>query len=299
MSGLVYFNGILIPEREVVLPITDRGYLYGEGLFETMKATRGFIPFLQEHLRRLYQGVQTLQIPFEVSSAKLEFTLYQTLFHNRLKEAYIRLNLSRENRELGSLEAGTKTHLLVVAKPLRKVPDKLYEEGGSARVSSRFRILPDELSQVKTSNYLRSLLAKQEARRQGAFEAILLNTHGRVADGASSNIFLHNGSGWVTPSLEEGILPGIIRGVLFDMMRKNGISIQERAVELSELQEAQEVLLTNAIQEILPLTYLNDRPIHGGSVGPETHQLMDLFKDEIQYRYEQFESKTWGAKESG
>jgi branched-subunit amino acid aminotransferase/4-amino-4-deoxychorismate lyase len=141
-------------------------------------------------------------------------------------------------------------------------------------------------------------MAKKEAGQSGAEEAILLNTAGRVAEAASSNIFIYDGVRWITPTLEEGVLPGVVRQVLLTVMRKNQILFEERPVEVSDLKNAREALLTNAIRELVPLTLLDGQPINRGAVGEQTRRLMDLFKEEIQYRFEQFESKTLGAKQS-
>src|SRR5436190_7089804 len=104
MSEFVYFNGLLRHESEVSVSMLDRSYLYGEGLFETMKASQGFIPFMQEHLNRLFKGMDLMQMHLDISGAKLEFALYQTLHHNRLMNAYLHLPLSRENLEIGNWE---------------------------------------------------------------------------------------------------------------------------------------------------------------------------------------------------
>ncbi len=295
MTSLVYYNGMLKHEHEVAFWALDRSYLYGEGLFETMKATRGFIPFLNEHLQRLFRGLDILRMQLNVSASKVEFALYQTLHHNRLKDAYLRLTLSRENREIGSFQAGDGSNLIVLAKPIEKPSPKFYEEGVYAVVMEDLRIFPDPLCQINSTNYLRSLVAQRLAQEKGADEALLLNTSGNVAEGATTNLFFFNGDKIVTPSLNEGPLPGVTRRVVLELLQKNYLPCEERAVTLDEVLNAKEAFITNAIKEIVPLTRVNDHPIGQGRPGPETAKIRNLFEEEIQFRFENFESKRWGV----
>lgn len=295
MSGLVYYNGMLKHEHEVAFWALDRSYLYGEGLFETMKATRGFIPFMAEHLNRLFRGMDLLRMQVNLSASKLEFALYQTLHHNRLKDAYLRLMLSRENKEIGSFEPGDTTNLVVLAKPFEKLPRRFYEEGLKAKVIEDFRISPDPLCQVKSTNYLRPMLAQRMAQEKGADEALLLNIFGNVAEGATTNLFIFDGKKIVTPPVSEGPLPGVTRRVVIDLLVKNYIPYEERPVTLEELLGAQEAFLTNAIKEIAPLTRVNEAKIGEGVPGPETAKVASLFREELQFRFESFESKRWGV----
>jgi branched-chain amino acid aminotransferase len=297
MSGLVYFNGILVPESEVALSLKDRSYLYGEGLFETMKAEKGFIPFLQEHLSRLFGGVDLLNLNVSISLPKLEFSIEQTLLHNHLKDAYIRVNLSQESEEHGDFHPGQKTNLAIIVKPLKKAPARLYRQGATAKIYGGFRIHPDVFCAIKSANYLRYLLARRDAEKAGADEALLLNTQGRLVEGATTNFFLHDGSRWITPPLAEGPLAGVTRGVLLDMMRKNDVPVEEKAIAVEELRGAAEAILTNAIREIIPLSRVDDLPIGRGEVGAETRRLMELYQEEVQFRRERFESRMSGVED--
>jgi len=299
MPTLVYFNGTLCQENEVSLSMLDRSYLYGEGLFETMKACQGFIPFLQEHLDRLFRGMDLLEMHLDISGAKLEFALYQTLHHNRLKNAYLRLNLSRENKELGSLEPSENLNLIVIARPLVKPPARIYRDGCSAYTVEDFKIAPDRLRQVKSTNYLRQLLAQRVAQEHGADEALMKNTYGRPVEGARANLFLWIEDKWITPPLEEGILPGVTRQIVIDLMVKNRIEHEERPLQTEDLQAAGEAFFTNAIRDVFPFSRLDGRPIGSGEVGKQTQRLMQMYKEEIQFRFERYESRRWGVQELG
>jgi branched-subunit amino acid aminotransferase/4-amino-4-deoxychorismate lyase len=296
MSGLVYFNGMLKHEHEVSLWTLDRSYLYGEGLFETMKASQGFIPFLPEHLHRLFRGLDLLRMPIDLSASKLEFSLYQTLHHNRLKDAYLRLTLSRQNKETGTFEPGDAVNLLVVAKALDKAPKKIYTDGAGAKVIEDFRISPDPLCQVKSTNYLRNLLAQRMAKEGGFDEALLLNSAGNLVEAATANLFIFDGDKFVTPPLSEGALPGVTRRIILELLEKNYLGFEERPLKVSDLLTAPEAFLTSALKEVMPLTRVNDKPIGRGSPGKETERVAALFNEEKQYRIESFESKKWGVE---
>ena len=296
MAQLVYFNGLLRHDNEVSVSMLDRSYLYGEGLFETMKASQGFIPFLQEHLSRLFKGLDLLKMSLDISGSKLEFALYQTLHHNRLKNAYLRVTLSRENIEMGNFKPSENSNLIVVARSLPRIPQRFYAQGCSALLIEDFKIAPDRLSQVKTTNYLKHILSWRMAKEQGADEALLSNTSGNLVEAATANLFIHDGERYVTPPLEEGILPGVTRQVLIDLMVKNRLPYQERPLKLEELLNAKEAFLTNSIKEIVPLTKVNGQAIADGQPGAKTAQVQQLFREEIQFRFERFESRRWGVE---
>ena len=295
MSSYVYFNGTLRQEHEVKVSIFDRSYLYGEGLFETLKASQGFIPYMQEHLNRLFHGIDLLKMDVDVSRAKLEFALYQTLHHNRFKEAYLKLILSRENLEFGSTEAGEETNLLVVAKVLPKLSTKLYTQGCSAHVVDSIKIAADVLCQIKSSNYLKQLLAQRIARDVGADEALLLNSSGRLVEGATSNLFIVKQRKVFTPPLEEGILPGITRQVLLELMQRNHWNFEETPLTIEDLREADEAFLTSSLKEVMPLTRVDGKTIGEGQVGPLSQEALQLLREETQFRIEGFQSRRWGV----
>lgn len=297
MAKLVYFNGVLVPQEEVAIPITDRSFLYGEGLFETIHATRGFIPFMEEHLDRFFSSLAILDFNPDISRDKLRFMIYQTLRHNRLKEAYLRVHLSRENEELGSLQPSERYNLLIFPKELEEPLEALSESGAAAVIYSQMTFCPNPLSRLKTTSYLPYLRAKNFAQSQGAKEAILLSPSGYVVEGASSNVFMWTGVEWLTPKLEQGGLAGVTRRVILDLMRGNEIPVQELSLSQEVLIGAEEIFVSNAIQEVLPITLFEGRPVGAGNVGSETRRIEELFREEIQYRYENYEIQHWDTEE--
>lgn len=295
MSHYVYFNGTLKQEHEAKISILDRSYLYGEGLFETMRSYHGFIPYLHEHLNRFYNGLHLLNINADLSRAKLEFALYQILHHNRFKEAYLKLIFSRENLEFASMEVGDESNLVVVAKAIPKISAKFYSHGCSAQIIEDFKISPDVLCQVKSCNYLRYLLAQRNARQEGADEALMVNCFNRLVEGATSNLFIVKQGKVLTPPLEEGILPGVTRQVLLESMKKNNWDCEEMPLDQDDLKNADEAFLTSSIKEVMPLTHVNGQPIAEGRVGERSRAALQLLREETQFRIEAFQSRRWGV----
>jgi branched-chain amino acid aminotransferase len=284
MSGLIYLNGILVDAQEAVVPVTDRAYLYGEGLFETMQATQGVIPFLPEHLERFFSGFDVLEFRPNISKAELEHAVYQTLRQNHLQDAYLRIQLSRESAAFGSLQAADRYNLIIVAQPLNNEVEKYRREGVAAVLVPDYKIQTHPLSGVKSSNYSINLRAKAYAKKQNAQEAIFADAEGNLVEGASSNLFIWNGQSWITPPLNSGALPGVMRRVLISLMKTHDIPFEERTIAPQELAQAQEAILTNAIWEIMPLTCWEGRPVVEGTLGERTHELQKRLGDEIRSR---------------
>ena len=284
MSGLIYLNGILVDAKEAVLPVTDRAYLYGEGLFETMKATQGFIPFLSEHLDRFFFSLPALDFHPKISREELEHAAYQTLRQNHLQEAYLRIQLSRENEAFGSLTPSERYNLLIVAQALKKDHEALGIQGAAAVLFPDYTVRASPLTGIKSTNYAVQLRAKAFAKSHGAHEAIFADATEHLVEGASSNFFLWNGRAWLTPPLNNGPLPGVTRRVLMMLLKQNQVPCEERSISIHELAEAEEAILSNAIWEVLPLTQWEGRAIGSGRVGEKTKQLQQWLAEEIKKR---------------
>ena len=284
MSGLIYLNGILLDAQEAAIPVTDRAYLYGEGLFETMKATQGVIPFLPEHLDRFFLSLPVLDFKPSITRAELEHAVYQTLRQNHLQEAYLRLQLSRENAAFGGLQAADRYNLLIVAQPLNNEMDEFRGKGMAAVLFPDHPVQAHPLSGVKSTHYALNLRAKAYAKKQNAQEAIFADLKGNLVEGASSNLFIWNGRSWITPALSSGALPGVMRRVLLSLMKARNIPCEERGLSSDELAKAHEAILTNAIWEIMPLIRWEVQSIGTGQVGEKTSELQKWLADEIRSR---------------
>ena len=275
-QAMVYLNGDLLRAEEARIPATDRGFLYGDGLFETVRAYRGVCFRLEDHLDRLLASAQELKIP--LPSGDISKAIRELLRANGLSDAYVRITLSRgEHQGRLALETSSAPTLLIVAGPPHQ-PDPNDYETGIACIISQIRQSAEAPSRRhKTLNYLDNLLAREEARLAGVQEAILLNTRGEVAEAATANLFLVEGEKLVTPSLEANILAGITRKVVLAMAKELGIEAEESLFDVDRLLAADEVFLTNSSIEILPVRRMDDRAVGTGQVGSVTGKLSEEY----------------------
>ncbi len=269
MEKLVYLNGSLVPENEAKVSVFDRGFLYGDGLFETMRAYAGKIFRLEKHLERLFRSAKMIFLSLTQGEEELKKAVYRTLKANKLKESYLRLTVSRgEGRRGPDIRDNLSPNIIIAAKPLPLYPRDWYEEGIKAVIVTKIR--RDEtspLSRIKSLNYLPNILARSEAGDKGAEEGIMLNSRGYLTEGTVSNLFLVTHGKIITPSGESGILPGITREAILELASQQELKISEREVKLSELKEAEETFLTNSLREVVPLTRVDGHPVGSGKPG--------------------------------
>jgi branched-chain amino acid aminotransferase len=288
MEEIVYLNGQLVPRSKAKLSPFDHGFLYGYGLFETMRAYNGHIFRLDRHLARLRPSAQSLGLTHNVIATldavkgdqSLETACMETLEANKLKDARLRLTISAGEGNM-TPDPGTCSSptVLVTAQNLVSLPHEKYESGFKAALSSLRRDSQSPLSRLKSTCYMENILARTEAKAAGCDEAILLNERGYVAEGSSTNIFLLSNGELVTPSLESGVLPGITREAVLEIAQASNIKTMERQVELKELTEAEEAFITNSILELIPLTWFDGKPIGSGKAGQLTKKLMAAYKE--------------------
>lgn len=279
MSEIIYLNGHLVPHSEARLSPFDHGFLYGYGLFETMRAYSGHIFHLDHHLNRLRRSAESLGLADKIADIDLETACLETLRANELKDARLRLTISAGEGDM-TPDPGTCSSptVLVTAKPFVPLSPKRYEQGFKAVLSSLHRDSQSPLSRLKSTCYLNNILARMEAKTAGCNEAIMLNERGYLAEGSISNIFLVSKGILITPSLESGVLPGITREAVLEIARAWNIKTAERQVELKELSEAEESFVTNSILEIMPLTWFDGKPIGSGMAGQLTKKLMAAYR---------------------
>jgi len=270
----VFLNGRFVERGEAAAPALDRGLLYGYGLFETMRSYGGRVFRLEEHYRRLCEGAAVLDLPPALTLDDLRAAVDALLEQNGLADAYLRLTVTAGPAPDGG---GASPSILLVARPLSGYPPDLYQRGMAAVTSASRRNEASPLSRVKSLNYLDNLLAREEARRKGADEAILLNTRGLVAEGSASNVFLVGSEGILTPGIDSGALPGITRATVIELAREAGIACAEGEVATEALVQAAEAFLTNSIMGVMPLTRLDGRPIGSGRPGPVTGAIRRLY----------------------
>jgi len=277
MSEIVYLNGSLIPLSQARISVLDYGFLYGFGLFETMRAYEGQVFRLYSHLSRLVRSAEILGLLIGVTD--LKGAVMATIQANQLSDARIRITISiGEGSMVPDPDTCKQPTVLIMAGNYHPYPEQVYKKGFRAVVSSIRRNSQSPLSRLKSANYLENLLAKQEARKAGADEALCLNEKGLLAEASMSNIFLVADGVLKTPGQEGGILPGITREVLLELASQLGISTFEQDIRLEEVFQAQEAFLTNSLIEIMPLAEVDSKPVGSGKPGPVTRKLMANYK---------------------
>ena len=283
MAEIIYLNGQLIPRSEAKLSPFDHGFLYGYGLFETMRAYNGHIFRLDSHLTRLRHSAEILGLMYNViaSEAKqsLESACTATLEANKLKDARLRLTVSTGEGDMTpDPSTCTSPTILITAQNLVPLPPEKYESGFKAAISFLRRNSQSPLSRLKSTCYMENILARMAAKAGGCDEAILLNEQGYLAEGSTTNVFIVSHGELITPCFESGVLPGITRDAVLEIARTSNIKATERWVELNELIEAEEAFLTNSILELMPLVSIEGRTIGSGKPGKLTKDLLFAYR---------------------
>lgn len=267
----VWINKKFVGIDNARISIFDRGYLYGDGVFETMRSYAGRIFRLDEHLDRLFKALKIMRISPPYGKQALEKIIYKCLEVNGIKSGYIRLEITRGEGRFGiSYQDDFKPNMVIVAKPFGEYPDWMYSRGIKAKVVAVRQNEYSPVSTIKSLNFLQFILARLYAKEDGYDEAILLNTKGNVAEAATSNIFLVKRESLVTPSIDSGILPGVTRRVIIEIAKKLKVGVRERTVSPRELKSADEIFLTNSLVEVMPVMGVNGRKVRDGKVGEIT-----------------------------
>lgn len=288
MEEIVYLNGSLVPRSQARVSAFDHGFLYGYALFETMRAYHGKIFLLERHLKRLKDSAEIIGLSQSLEEIDLGKACLETLRANNLKDARLRLTVSRgEVDTFPGTGINITPTVLVTARSYTALPVEIYNRGYRAGVSSLCRCRQSVISRIKSANYLVSVLAKMEAEAAGLDEALLLNESGFIAEGSVSNVFFINSSGLITPPLESGILPGITREVVIELAGSLGTGVTEGDVRSADLKKFDEAFLTNSIMGIMPLVAVrNDTGkmvnIGSGKPGKVTNRLMAAYREMVE-----------------
>jgi branched-chain amino acid aminotransferase group I len=284
MEGIVYLNGELVAASEARVSVFDHGFLYGYGLFETMRAYRGRIFLLERHLKRLMQSADTIGMGPGLADVDLAQACQDTLEANNLQDARIRLTVTNgESDTFPWAGASGRATVVITAIPYAPPESVRYVQGVKIGLTSLRRCQQSLLSSIKSTDYLLSVLARMEAARQGLHETLMLNDDGFIAEGSGSNVFFVKASRLVTPSLGSGILPGITRQVVIELADRLGITVTEGTVGLGSLKHSDEAFLTNSMIGIMPLVQVRDDAgdtitIGSGKPGRMTKKFMADYK---------------------
>jgi branched-chain amino acid aminotransferase len=274
----VYLNGRLLPADEARVSVVDRGFLYGDGVFETLRAYGGRPFQLTEHVTRLYRSASLIGLELPWPPGAVREAVEATLEANGLAEAYVRITVTRGDGLGIEPPAPARPTLVVHARPLAIDP-RVYLDGVTAAVVRTRRNLPAAVPpEAKCLNYLNNILAYREARAVGAQEAIMLNAEGAVAEGSVSNVFAVVQGKVLTPPVEAGIFPGLARATVLGLARELGRPVEERLFGPDLLLAADEVFFTNSVREVVPVVRVNGTRVGDGMPGPVARLLLEAYR---------------------
>lgn len=275
----VYINGKLYDREKATISVFDHGLLYGDGVFEGIRSYNGRVFKLDEHLDRLDQSARAIMLDLPMSKPAIRKAVLSTLRVNRLRDAYVRLIVTRGIGDLGlDPRKCRRSSVIIITDRISLYPAQYYSKGLTVTTVATRRNLPEALDpRIKSLNYLNNILAKIEANNYGVLEAIMLNSDGYVAECTGDNIFMYRGGSLITPPTHIGALEGITRGVTIELARSMGIPVLEEIFTLYELYTAQECFLTGTAAELIPVCRVDSRPIGNGRPGPVTLALIEKF----------------------
>jgi branched-chain amino acid aminotransferase len=285
-------EGKLCPPEEAVVPVTDRGFLYGDSVYEVVRTYGGRVFELDRHLKRMEQSAERIGLVLP-PRVKIVHELQRTLDAAKNPESYARIIVTRGDGEfgLGAHLAGSQSRLIFMVRPLVLPSEEQYEKGLSLAVARTRRNSPLTLDPaLKTGNYLNNVMALREAHAAGADDAVLLDLQGRVTEATTSNIFFVHNNVIVTPPLRLGMLEGVTRAVTLIVAQREGLMTREEPHGPEALAAADEVFLTSTIREVMPVTRLiflesteePKRPVGDGKPGPIARRLRAAFKKYVE-----------------
>lgn len=277
---LIYLNGRFVPEEQATVSVFDHGFLYGDGVFEGIRAYDGRVFRLEEHVQRLFDSAQAIMLSIPLSQKEMCEAILETLRKNNLRNAYIRPIVSRGYGDLGlDPNKCPRPSVIIIAIDWGAMYGDLYEVGLTAISVAVRRNSPDSLPpNIKSLNYLNNILAKIEANVKGGNEAIILDSRGLVSEGSGDNIFVIKEGQIFTPHTISN-LKGITRAAVMELAEIKGNPIQEKEMGLFDLYTADEVFVTGTAAEVAPVTKVDGRVIGTGKPGPITKELMAAFKE--------------------
>jgi branched-chain amino acid aminotransferase len=278
--NLIYVNGKYVPADEAAVSVFDHGFLYGDGVFEGIRAYGGRVFRLKEHVKRLFDSAQAIMLCIPMSQDEMAEAILETLRKNNLKDAYIRPIVTRGVGDLGlDPNKCCASTVLIIAVEWGAMYGDLYEVGLTAVTVTVRRNSPDSLPpNTKSLNYLNNIMAKIEANIKGGNEAIILDAQGRISEGSGDNIFVVKDGKVFTPYTINN-LKGITREAVIDLARARDIEVLERDLGLFDLYTGDEVFVTGTAAEVAPVTRVDGRIIGGGKPGPITKELMAAFRE--------------------
>jgi branched-chain amino acid aminotransferase len=280
MTTKVWINGAVSDEADARISVFDRGFLYGDSVYEVLRTAGGHPVDLEPHLGRLRRSAAGLALPAPADEV-LRRAIDETLRAAANSDSYVRVIVTRGAGEIGlDLSLAVDPLTIVIVRPLVLPAAELYERGASLEIVGVERTSPRAVDPaLKSGNYLNSILALAEARRAGAYEALMCDAQGRVAEGSTSNLFIVRAGRVETPASEVGLLAGITRHRIMGLARDAGLEVTERTLMPADVRTADEVFITSSIRGILPIAKVDGSAIGTRCPGAVTARLAALYRD--------------------
>ncbi|MFH1563456.1 MAG: branched-chain-amino-acid transaminase [Nitrospirota bacterium] len=279
--GLIYIDGKLYEKEEAKISVFDHGLLYGDGVFEGIRVYNGRVFKLSEHLDRLFRSAKYIMLNLPLTKEELTKAVSETIQANELREAYIRLIVTRGVGDLGlDPRKCPNPSIIIIVDKIELYPKEYYENGLELVTVPTRKNSQDTLSPCsKTLNYLNCIMAKIEANNAGVLEAIMLNAQGYVTEGSGDNIFVVKNNTLLTPPLWVGVLEGITRDTVMKIGKELGVEVKEAVMTRFDLYTADECFLTGTGAEIIPVTKIDNRSIGNGNLGKLTLKIRAQFHE--------------------
>ena len=281
MAATVYVNGRITDEGNAVISVLDHGFLYGEGVYETLRTYDRRLFLFERHARRLRRSAAMIALELPFTDDRLLRAISDTMQRAALvDEAYVRVLVTRGAGELTYDPTATPSHtLVVIVKPQVDPPPTAYRDGVRVVIVDIVRNHPGSVNpMIKSNNLLNNALAMQEAIRRGAFEGVMRNYRGELTECTTANLFVVKRGVALTPPVDAGLLPGITREFIFEIGKASDIDVREAVLRDHDLYEADEAFLTSTTREAVPIVIVDDKPIGNGKPGPITRTLLEAFR---------------------
>ncbi len=285
MGLKVYIDGELKEKEDARISVYDHGLLYGDGIFEGIRAYNGKVFRCKAHIDRLFDSAKGIALNIPIEKEELQEAILQTLKANNLSDAYIRIVVTRGCGTLGLDPAKcSNPQIIIITDSITLYPKEMYENGLEVITVPTTRTSHSALSpKIKSLNYLNNIMAKIEARQAGVVEAIMLNSAGAVAECTGDNIFIVKDGTLITPPPDSGILEGITRKVVMELAECASVKVKEQQLTRFDLYIADECFLTGTAAEVIPVVKIDSRQIGDGAPGQTTLKLLEMFREETHH----------------
>ena len=281
IDSLVSVNGVISTPDKASISVFDRGFLYGDSIYEVTQTFNGKIFKLEAHLDRLWFSAEKMDMPITFSRVELTNEIQKIIDKTNGKNIYVRVIVTRGEGEIGlDPNLAKKNNLIIITKIMPENPTWWYEDGVQMIIANILRNSKDAVDpNIKSGNYLNNVLAMSEAKKQDAFDAIMLNSDGNITEATTSNIWIIKNKKLLTPPVKSGLLGGITRRSLLGIAQENGYEVSEENFNVIELKNSDECFLTSTTKMIVPITKVDDSTIGSGRPGDMTIELLKLYKE--------------------